>query len=308
MVTPPKEPRNVPAVSTPVAYGLMFFTVFIWASSFAGIRYMLDRMDAVPFTALRLTIGCAAMLVGALLARIELPRREHLRKVVIAGFFGFTGYHLALNFGAARVTAGQAAFVTATIPVWTAFAAWRVLGEQVSGRHWIGLLVSIVGIGVMSLEPSDVDVPIGSVLVLLAALFAAANIVIQKGLIGEYRPFDLTTHVAVIGSLPLILWLPTQTSTLAELDTTAWIVVLYLGVGPIALGYWLSTIALKALPAYRTSQFLLLIPPIAAVIAWIALGEVPTARMLFGGVIVLAGVAVTIRRRRRGSSSAVDSA
>lgn len=298
MVTPPKQPRNSAAVSTPVAYGLMLFTVFIWASSFAGIRYVLDQMEALPFTAVRLAVGCAAMLIGALIARVELPRREDLWRVAAAGFLGFTGYHTALNLGAAHITAGQAAFVTATIPIWTAFAAWRFLGEEVSPRHWVGLVVSVVGIGVMSLEPGDLGVPLGSVLVLLAAIFAAGNIVVQKGLVGRYRPFDLTTHVVLLGSLPLVFWLPTQGEAMAAIEPTAWAVIVYLGVFPITLGYWLSTIALKALPAYRTSQFLLLIPPLAAAIAWLALDEVPTARMVTGGLIVLAGVAATIQRKR----------
>lgn len=284
-------------VSTTVAYVLMSLTVFIFASAFAGIRYMLDTLDPMTFTGLRLSIAAIGFVVGGLIARVQLLRREDIVRTVIAGLFGFSLYHVTLNFGAMRISAGQAAFVTSTIPLWTAFAAWRVLGEEVSPRHWVGLLVSLMGIGVMSLQPGDMDLGVGSLFVLLAAIFAAANIVLQKDLVSRYAPFGLTAQVALVGSLPMILWMLTKTERLTELTPTHWAVVTYLGLGPIVLGYWLSTIALKALPAYRTSQFLLLISPIAALVAWVALDEVPTAKMLTGGAVVLLGVAITIRRR-----------
>lgn len=298
MSSVPPPQRNSAAVSTTVAYVLMAVTVFIFASAFAGIRFMLDRLDVMTFTGLRLTIAGVGFVLGSVVVGVGLPRREHLGRLILAGLCGFTFYHVALNFGASHISAGQTAFVTSTIPIWTAFGAWRLLGESIAPRHWVGLFVSVVGIAIMSLRPGDVDLGVGSVFVLLAAVFAAANIVLQKGLVDGYRPFDLTVHVALVGSLPMILWLPTRLDELANLGPIEWGVVTYLGLGPIVIGYWLSTVALKALPAYRTAQFLLFISPLAAGIAWLALDEVPSPRMLGGGAVVLLGVAMTIRRRR----------
>ncbi len=276
----------------------MSATVVIFASAFAGIRYMLNDMAVMPFTALRLTIAVVALVALGAAVGVKRPERSDLGRIVLAGLCGFSGYHVALNFGAALVTAGQAALLVATIPLWTAFGAWKALGEQVAPRHWVGLCVSLAGVAVMSLEPGDLAVPLGSLFVLIAAMCAGANIVMQKALVRRYRAFDLTVMSATVGSLPLILWLPTQGDALAQLDGVHWVVVVYLGLGPITFGYWLSTVALSALPAYRMSQFLLLIPPVASFIAWVALDEVPSGRMIVGGLVVLLGVGVTIRRRK----------
>ena len=299
-----RAPGPERVLSEAAAYALMLVVVVIFASAFAGIRYMLDRMPALPFTAARLTIASIGMLAVGGLLRVGLPESRDVPRVAAAGLLGFSLYHIALNFGATTITAGQAAFVASTIPIWTAFASWRFLGEQIGWRQWLGLFVSVAGIAVMSLTPEDLAIARGSALVLLAATFAAANIVLQKGLLLRYRATGVAVWVCVLGSLPLIAWLPTQTATLHPLTGRDWTVLSYLGLVPISIGYWVSNFALKALPAFRTAQMLLLLPPIAALIAWLALGEVPTLRLLGGGLVVLVGVAVSVQRRTvRGSGS-----
>lgn len=290
---------NEPMVSVPVAYAFMGLTVLLFATAYAGIRFMLDTMDAMPFTSLRLTMAAMALGAMGVLLRIHRPALTDLPRIIAAGLCGFTFYHIALNYGAATISAGQASLLASTIPLWTAFAAWKILGEVVERRHWLGLVVSVVGVAVMTLTPGELSIPFGTLFVLLSAMFGGVNIVLQKSLLSRYRPFDLTVWVILFGSLPLILWMPTQVEAVASLSSTHWAVMLYLSLVPIGIGYWISTIALTALPAYRQSQFLLLVPPVAALVAWLVLGEVPTARMALGGLVVLLGVAVTLRRKPR---------
>ncbi len=294
-------------ISVPVAYVLMTITVVVFASAFAGIRYMLDRLDVLSFTSLRLTIGMAGMLALGAVARVGLPPRRSLPTLLAAGLCGFALYHGSLNIGAARITAGQAAFLVSTIPLWTAFVAWKLLGERIGARQLAALCVSLAGVAWMSLEPSDIDVPLGSAFVVLSAVFAAFNIVLQKKELDRSSPTAVTVWATVLGSLPLAFVLPFRAPELATIDDTGWGVMLYLGLGPIVLGYWLSTIALRALPAYRMAQMLLLIPPIAALLAWIAIGESPAQRTLVGGAIVLFGVFVGGARKRKRAGPLEDS-
>lgn len=281
-----------------LAYVLLFATMAIWGSAFAGIRYTLREISPLTLTAARLAIAGVLMLAVGVARRTPLPARGDRLQVIAAALLGFTIYHLLLNVGADYISAGQASFIVATTPIWTAVLASQFLGERVSLQAWVGLLISMAGMAYMSLGAGDLSVGVGSLLVLVSALCAAGNVVLSKSLLSRYRPLDFSIYTTVIGAIPLLVYGPWAVPELAAMSPLAWVVLLYLGAVPIALGYWLSNVALSILPASRTSQMLLLVPPMAAVIAWLFIDEAPDERLLVGGPLILVGVLLGNVRRR----------
>src|SRR5690606_13216193 len=108
-------------------------------SAFSGIRYMLEFLSPMSFTVLRMLIAAATMLVVGVACGVKMPRREDLPAIVSAAVLGFAGYHLLLNLGSTYVSAGQASFIIATTPVWTALLAARFLRETLTMRVVGGL-------------------------------------------------------------------------------------------------------------------------------------------------------------------------
>jgi drug/metabolite transporter (DMT)-like permease len=89
----------------------------------------------------------------------------------------------------------------------------------------------------------------------------------------------------------------------------AWIGAFYLGLLPSALGFVLWAYAVARLPVAACTSLLYLVPPVAVVIAWLWLGEVPIAAEVLGSVVVIAGVVVIsqgprVLDRRRSVESA----
>jgi drug/metabolite transporter (DMT)-like permease len=68
---------------------------------------------------------------------------------------------------------------------------------------------------------------------------------------------------------------------------------IYLGVAPTAVGFATWAYALARTTAGRMGSTTYLVPPLALVMGWILLGETPPALALPGGVLCLAGVAVS---------------
>ncbi len=73
-----------------------------------------------------------------------------------------------------------------------------------------------------------------------------------------------------------------------------WVVLdlIYLGIFPSALAYLTWSYAIQRLPVYRVSIFMYLVPPVAVVIAWLVIGEIPDPIMLVGGAMAIAGIGV----------------
>lgn len=270
----------------------MATTIVIWASAFSAIKFVLGELDPFSLSALRLLIAAATLAGAGAAMRIPLPRREDLPLIAGTGLLAFTIYHLTLNVGLSfdAVGAGQGSFIISTTPIWTTLLAWHFLGEQSTYRTWTGLALGLCGVAWLSLDPDALSISVGSLVVLGAACVNACQIVLQKRLLERYEPLHLGIYLTVVGSLPMLGYLPWILEPAAQLSASGWWATLYLGVVPIGVGYLLNAVVLSILDASRMSQGILLIPPVATLIAWWTLAEIPSTQLYIGGPLILAGV------------------
>jgi drug/metabolite transporter (DMT)-like permease len=75
--------------------------------------------------------------------------------------------------------------------------------------------------------------------------------------------------------------------------------MVYLGAVPTAIAFSTWAYALARTDAGRLGVTTYLVPPLVILLAWILLDEVPPFLAVVGGVVCLAGVAVSRRRSRR---------
>ena len=70
---------------------------------------------------------------------------------------------------------------------------------------------------------------------------------------------------------------------------------MYLGLVPTAIGFSTWAYALSHTDASKLGSTTYLVPPIAVLLGWLILGEVPALLALPGGILCLAGVALARR-------------
>ena len=74
--------------------------------------------------------------------------------------------------------------------------------------------------------------------------------------------------------------------------------VVYLGAVPTAIAFSTWAYALRRMDAGKLGVTTYVVPPLVILLGWLLLDEVPPALALLGGVICLAGVAISRHRTR----------
>jgi drug/metabolite transporter (DMT)-like permease len=271
----------------------VIFTVVLWASAFAGIRAGLRSYSPESVALLRYLTASAALAVYALVTRMPLPARKDLPGIALMGFLGFTFYNVALNAGEQQIPAGTAALIVATAPIFVALLARIFFHEHLKAIAWVGILISFVGVGIISFESQGgFQLSFAALLVLSTAISSSIYSVAQKSYLKRYSPLQFTAYAIWAGTAFLLVFTPGLVSQIQTATTEATLAVIYMGIFPGVIGYACWAYVLSRIPAAKAGSFLYLVPPTATLIAWIWLGELPAVTALIGGVFVLGGVII----------------
>lgn len=273
-------------------------TVIGWASAFPAIRAGLTAFGPAELGAIRFGIAAVPAALYLLILRPALPAPNEWWRFASGGVIFVAAYTLFLNIGELTVSAGAASFIINVSPIITAAMAMLLLKERFPAAAWTGTLISFAGVGLIALGEGDgLSFNTGTVLILGGALCAAINTIAQKPLFARHHPLTVAAWNMVIGGLVLSPALPSGIGEALVASPSALFAAIYLGVVPSLIAYGAWAVVLSRLPAARASNLLYLVPPVATVIGFVWLGEMPGTLGLIGGALTLGGVVVVNLKR-----------
>jgi len=281
-----------------LALGAALVTVSLWASAFVGIRAASQQLSPEALALGRLTIASIALGLLVLARREPLPSPRDLAAIAFVGVFWFALYNIALMEGERRVDAGTAAMLVNVGPILIPLLAGVFLREGFPPRLLAGCAVAFGGAIVIGSATSKHGFALGwgVTLCLAAALFYAVAVVAQKPLLTRVSALQITWLAATVGALVCLPFAGVLLAQIphAHVDTIGWMA--YLALGPMALGFLTWGYALKRTTAGRMGSTTYLVPPIAILLGWLLLGEIPPTLAFAGGALCLAGVYLARRR------------
>ena len=271
-------------------------TMTFWASSFVVIRDVGEAFSPGPMALLRGASAAGVLSVWMLFRRPKFPTRAVTWLILILwGVAWFAAYVVVLNAAERSIDAGTAAMIVNIAPLIIAVFAGLVFGEGLPKRLLIGIVVSLLGIGMITAATFTGYFTIGGlVLSLVAALLYAACVLLQKHFLSRDDSVTVTWAGILVGALVSLVFAPGLVDEVAAAPVEMTLQVVYLGVVPTAIAFNLWGYALKFLPAGLLSSSSLVVPAVVVLLAWVALGEVPPPLAAAGGVLCLAGAATAI--------------
>ncbi len=279
----------------PLAAALV--TVVLWASAFVGIRSAGDDFSPGALALGRLFVGSLVLGVFSVARRERRPARSALPAIVLCGLLWFAVYNLALNAAEQRVDAGTAAMLVNVGPILIAILAGLLLHEGFPRRLFVGCAVAFAGVAIIGLASAGAapSAGTGALLCLLAACAYAGGMIIQKGVLRSVSALQTTFLCCLIGMAACLPFAPRLIDELrvAPASSIGWMI--YLGAAPTAIAFTTWAYALARTNAGLLGVSTYLASPIAIVLGWAALGEVPATLAFFGGALCIVGVAISRR-------------
>jgi drug/metabolite transporter (DMT)-like permease len=270
--------------------GQIYVALAAVAWSTAGVMQRQLTLDTATQVAGRAAFACVALL--AYVAVAERGRvRQAFRSVGLAGVgvavcvaTASGSFIAALN----HTSVARVLFLLAVAPVLAALLARVTLGEPITRRTVVAMVVALGGVTVMLGAPGEGSLA-GDGLSLVCALSFAVMIVITR-----WRQ-DVSMAPATCLSQVLLIaaFLPFASPGEIGGGDVFWLGAL--GIGQIGLGFALLTVGARLIPAAQVGLITLLEVVLGPLWVWLAESERPSTLTLVGGAIVIVAIVIQTR-------------
>jgi len=278
-------------------YGALVAAVLFWGLSFVATKVALESIPT--FTLIFFRFALASVFFAVMVGRHGFPSFSpgDNVKIFLMALFEPGLYFIFETMGLLYTSAPTASLIIATVPVAVMILSAIILKEKTGRLGVIGILLSLIGIGVLVTGDADADRVfrgnlLGDLLIFGAVISAALYIVGARNLGRRYSAFSITSVQVFYGALfyaPAFLWQFSDISW-AAISVRSWGALFYLTLFATVAAFLCYNYALTKIPAPRAAVFINGIPVVTAVGAWFILGESLSLFQMGGGTLVLVAV------------------
>ena len=261
----------------PRALILLVILTLVWGTNWPLFPYAVREVSVWTFRAIGVSLAGATLLLVARARGLSLAiPREYWPTIVIATMFYLVLWNITSTYAALLIPSGQAAILGFTMPLWSALISWAVLGERLTGRMLLAVLLGGAGVTLLMVPSFQAyaQAPLGLALGLTAGLGWAIGTLILK------RRKVVVPALVLTGWQLLICAVPTTVGALVLGDgqwfMPSWAsiaVIVYIALVPMSIGNvcWFAIVGL--LPANVAGLSAIMVPVVAMIAGALVHGE-----------------------------------
>ena len=275
-----------------------FLFILLWSSAFITTKPIVDSSD--PFAALAFRFFFVAIgfyFFSVFQKQSIFVNKKNIFESIISGVF-FHGFYLGGVFYSISIgmPTSIAALIVTLQPILTNILAVPLLGEKVTSKQWVGVLLGFFGATIVLGIDVGKEIPqLGLIATIIALLAITLSTIWQKKISNNLSLSVNNFYQAIGGFLFHVLVIIFFAKPYIEFTKT-FIIAMSHQIFLVSFGaFTILMFLIKKDSASKTVSIFFLIPATSALMAWFFLGENFTFIDLTGFLIASIGVYIATR-------------
>jgi drug/metabolite transporter (DMT)-like permease len=273
---------------------------FVWGSTYLAIRYAVETIPPLFVASFRHLIA-GGLLFGWCWWRGLRPTRQQWFASIVLGVLFFLIGHGTLHWGQQTLPSGVAAILIATEPIFVAIVLAATRRTRLTATLLIGLLLGLFGVALIigaDLQTGRAQM-LSSFAVLIGTVSWSIGMVYSRS--AALHPDDsMAAAMSLLAGAVMLFLVGSVTGEAAELNLAlvsmkSLAALAYLAIAGSLVAYSAYFWLLNRYPPTLIATHTYVNPVVALLLGWSIAGEVLTTRFLFGGVVVIAAIALVGR-------------
>jgi len=286
-------------------YLALIFVQILFGINFVVSKIIVGQMSPGLWAFLRFLCSGLFLLFYLFLSKKKFPQ-FHLKDWFNLIFFAFLGFTLGQTLflkGIQLSTAGHAAILSSTIPLFAFLFSLLKKEETLTPQKTLGLLLSFIGILVIQKIENfsfSENSALGDGLILLSCVGIGAYFTFAKNFLKRHNTFWITALIFFTAAIEILPIATFEIPTLFLINYSWPLIfsIAYSILGATILAYFLSNWVLTQLSAGTVAIFTYLQPITALIISSLFLNDQITLRTLIGTSFIFLGLYLTLNMKK----------
>lgn len=227
---------------------ILLTAAFVWGVAFTAQSAGSEHLSAFSYTAIRYAIGVLPLIPIAYFLELRHKDAVKIKRSVMTGLLCGAVMFIAISFQQYGIqlarNSGKAGFITCLyiliVPLFGLF-----LKRYPTINVWVGVILAIAGMYLLTVKGGSA-VELGDILVMCSAVFWAVHILVVDKFAANIHAVTFSAVQFITVSLISSVFMLTIDNKLTfEAVSSAWLPILYGGLGSVAIGYTLQTVGQK---------------------------------------------------------------